>query len=381
VTARLWRNVSPVTEDERLIALADAGDREGFEERLSQLRVLASLGASDAELEQASRSPESVSVLALRVALRKGTSPAAQARPALRGPRPSADELQVIWRALGFPDSPGAAPVEPGLIEAVEVFAALGHDFLGAEGMIAIARVLGFSASRLAQALADAFRVEFEMPLRTAGVPYAEVVRRYANAAEEGLPRLIDAFGAVFREHLLRQAAGTWSYDHEDAVARRQVVVAFADLVGYTAMSRTLSGVELASMVEGFEAALFEGAAGHDMQLVKLIGDGAMIVASSPDAACRFALELVARIGSDSRLPTVRVALAGGSAVSLAGDFYGDVVNVAARLLLVAEPSAVVCDQTVRDGTRAPFTFLRLPARPMKGLDEPAVAYRLLSSS
>src|SRR5437667_9633658 len=73
--------------------------------------------------------------------------------------------------------------------------------------------------------------------------------------------------------------------------------------------------------------------------------------------------------------PPVRVGLAAGSVVALQGDYYGETVNVAARLVAVARPSTVAVDEEVRRGAGRRFDFQRLPAQPLKGLPE-APAYR-----
>ena len=59
---------------------------------------------------------------------------------------------------------------------------------------------------------------------------------------------------------------------------------------------------------------------------------------SDPVAACELALDLQRTLVRDPQLPAARMGLAGGPVVSHRGDYYGDVVNLAARLVKAAEP-------------------------------------------
>jgi adenylate cyclase len=77
---------------------------------------------------------------------------------------------------------------------------------------------------------------------------------------------------------------------------------------------------------------------------------------------------------AENQTPPVRVGLATGEMVSVFGDLYGPDVNLAARLVAVAEPDTVVVSQRTRDG--APdFGFDALPARPLKGFPDPITSY------
>ena len=59
-------------------------------------------------------------------------------------------------------------------------------------------------------------------------------------------------------------------------------------------------------------------------------------------SACTIALELVSRLEEDDTLPAVRAGLAGGPVMLRDGDAFGPVVNLAARLVKLAEPGEVV---------------------------------------
>src|SRR4029077_19925599 len=78
---------------------------------------------------------------------------------------------------------------------------------------------------------------------------YFEVVEGYVNLTRQSLPPFQALIGAVLKAHLVRVSAGAWAPDLDSAGTRRQVAVGFVDLVGYTALSRTLTAGELAALL------------------------------------------------------------------------------------------------------------------------------------
>ena len=71
---------------------------------------------------------------------------------------------------------------------------------------------------------------------------------------------------------------------------------------------------------------------------VKFIGDEVMFVASDPAACCEIALQLASLFSHHARVPPVRVGLAFGDCLSRDGDYFGPVVNLAARIVKRAGP-------------------------------------------
>ena len=292
----------------------------------------------------------------------------------------TAEEFLRFWRALGLatPEE-GAAAVPADLVAALPVINAATQQWLGEDGGLGIARVVGSTAARIAEALVDSLRVGFEMPQLTAGASYPDVVEQYVDITRLALPAFQELLLAVIKAHVVRVASGAWSPDVVNMSARRDLLVAFVDLSGYTALAATLSPAELATLLVRFEDAVADVATSNGGRLVKLIGDGAMFVCDDAGAGCRAALELSDRLGADESLPPARIGADHGSVLSLAGDYYGDVVNRAARLVAVARPgTVVVSDDVAAHVDRKLFGFEQLPAQALKGFSAPAVTYRLI---
>ncbi|MEP6740568.1 MAG: adenylate/guanylate cyclase domain-containing protein [Caldimonas sp.] len=122
--------------------------------------------------------------------------------------------------------------------------------------------------------------------------------------------------------------------------------VLFADLRGSTSMYETLGNAEATAVVTQSVALLARVVAAHGGKVVKTLGDGLMAMFETPAASVAAADEMhdsVSRIGVpgeaalDPSMPAVplkiQVGLAHGEVVEMAGDVFGDAVNVAARLL------------------------------------------------
>lgn len=313
------------------------GDPEQRREALT--RRLLEAGVPQEEID-AVESVEMLAGFALEVALRPPGGVLALDDAAEAAGIDLAKAVQ-IWRALGFPDPSGALPrIDSGATEALRLMRDASQ-LLGEPTTIALARLLGSNTRRIAEAVVDAFRVNFEMPSISAGATYAEIVEQYTALSGELVPRLVDAMGAILRAHLVAVASGDWFEEGAGSPARRHLSVGFVDLVGYTQLSASLTGAELAAVVGRFDELVTDVVGGHGGRVVKLLGDGALFVFDRDEDAERASQELVSRFDAEPGIPQVRVGLSSGAVVSVHGDYYGDVVNQAARLADAAEPGAV----------------------------------------
>src|SRR3954469_11872646 len=342
------------------------------------VELLRRLGAREDEITEA-LGGGSAGALALEAALRHDRAPLSPA-DAARSAGVTDAQFADLWRALGFTLPGGPARVPPALVEALPVIATATREWLGEETGLGLARVIGSTTAQLAEAVVDAFRMRFEVPEMAAGTAYSDVVQAYVDLTRASLPSLERLVAATLESHLVRVAAGAWAPDDDQVATSRLLFVGFADLVGYTALSRTLSPGELHRLLQAFEEIVSSAVIGHGGRLVKLIGDGAMYVADSAAAGAAAALEICSRVMA-AELPQVRVGADIGPVLGRSGGYFGEVVNRAARLVALARPGTVVVTDAVQSalGADSGWPVEQLPPQALKGFQAPAVTYRLVA--
>jgi class 3 adenylate cyclase len=167
--------------------------------------------------------------------------------------------------------------------------------------------------------------------------------------------------------------------------------ILFADLRGSTGLYETLGNAEATSVVTHCVAALAPPVAQRGGTVVKTLGDGLMAVFPTPVAAVQAAMqmhEVLADIaargherGASAGLRALRlqVAVARGEVVEMAGDCFGDAVNVAARLLDHASDSETLVTEAVFGalGNKLQTRFRSLDQMVLRGRVEPVQVYVL----
>jgi adenylate cyclase len=245
-----------------------------------------------------------------------------------------------LWRAMGFPE-PGDDEVlfTDADVEALRTAEWLrAHGVVDEDGLVALARAMAQALSRLAVSHAA---IAGEHVLSAAGTdPEAA-----AGEAAELVPRVGDLIGYVWRRHLVAAAESALVALFGEA-GDAPVVVGFADIVGYTELTREMAPEELAALVERFEATASAVVAEGRGRVVKTLGDEVMFTAGSLREGVDVALALA---GLD---PPVRVGLAYGPVLARLGDVFGATVNVAARLTGLARPGTVLADREAATALR-----------------------------
>jgi adenylate cyclase len=123
----------------------------------------------------------------------------------------------------------------------------------------------------------------------------------------------------------------------------------FCDLVGFTSLAEAEGDERAATVAAALQRRVNEVAAEHRAEVVKRMGDAAMLRCDEPARAIRFSLRLLEEVDSDPELPPLRVGVHSGSAVSQEGDWFGRAVNVASRLCHVAAGGEVLVSEATLD--------------------------------
>ena len=170
--------------------------------------------------------------------------------------------------------------------------------------------------------------------------------------------------------------------------------VLFADLRGSTSLYETLGNARATEVVTQSVSLLAQVVRACDGIVVKTLGDGLMAVFSDTDWAVRAADDMhdsLARIVAGNaaglhpalagRFPALKlqVALATGEVIEVAGDLFGDAVNVAARLLDHAGDNETLATGPVLE--RLPpierARFRNMDRMQLRGRVEPVVVHLL----
>ncbi len=290
------------------------------------------------------------------------------------------DQARRLWRALGFPEMGAEQAFSTADRDAVSVVMSMvGSGAVEFDMAVNMTRGIGQTMSRLA---------DWEVATLAGRVEELEAGEDATGSRVGSAMRLIDDIGAPFEQMLIyawrRHLAAALSRleamgANEQDLHTIDVSVGFADLVSFTALSNTLSRVEIGDLVEKFEGRCHDVVSLHGGRIIKSLGDSVLFVLTDPVAAIAVAEGIINVIGRDPRMPDVRLGIASGAVVPRLGDVFGPPVNLAARLTAVARRNRLIIDQRTAD--RLPegeFESRRLPARPVRGfgLVEPVAVRR-----
>lgn len=168
--------------------------------------------------------------------------------------------------------------------------------------------------------------------------------------------------------------------------------VLFADLRGSTAMYETLGNADATAVITQSVGLVAGIVRHHGGQVIKTLGDGLLALFRSPAEAVAAADDMHDSLGhvgapvdpdrtqAALRVPLkLQVGLAQGEVVEMAGDVFGDAVNVAARLLDHAGDDETLATVSVVDGMDAidRLRFRSLDRMQLRGRVEPVHVYLL----
>ncbi|MBC3842599.1 adenylate/guanylate cyclase domain-containing protein [Streptacidiphilus sp. 4-A2] len=246
-----------------------------------------------------------------------------------------------FWRAMGFADLGQSRALTDADVIALRRLAGLVEAGLLSETMaIQVARSTGQTTARLAEWQIDTF-LEHLTSASEPGLTRAEVAYPLVELL---LPELEQFLVYVWRRQLAAVTGRVVQAAEDVDMQSGRLAVGFADLVGFTRLSRRLEDEELGELVENFEITCADIVAGRGGRLVKTLGDEILYVADEAATAADIGLALVETLGKDDTMPALRVGMAFGAVTTRMGDVFGTTVNLASRLTSIAPKDAVLVD-------------------------------------
>jgi adenylate cyclase len=248
-------------------------------------------------------------------------------------------------------------------------------DLFGEDAVLQIVRVSASAVARIGDATMSAFLTGAAAPALRDDESGVQLLEANLVGAE-----LLTKFGDLLTHMLTRYLGQAYRPSSDvslssalEGVDTRHLAIGFADLVGSTTLASNRSLADLNTALDVFERTATDTITAGGGRVVKFIGDEVMFRADTADAACALAVDLVDSMRGDPLLPPLRVGLAFGEVLTREGDFYGPIVNLAARVAKLAPLHGVVATANTTDalGMRDNFTIHPLGAIEMSGLSEP----------
>jgi adenylate cyclase len=363
---------------------AAAGLLDGLEgePRAARERLLRRLSDDGATIEELKAACDEGRLLLLPAERLIGGRPRYSMREVARQTGLDLDFLRSLRRANGLPlpEDDAVAYTEADLEASwtAKTFRSAG---VRDDDMLAITRILGRG---LAQAAELMRAVTLDLVLEP-GTPEDELALRYADAAARLEPLTAPMLAQMINLHLRHvvQTEVLSAAEREDGrlPGAREVVVCFADLVGFTRIGEDVQPDELGRVADRLEALAVERAAAP-VRLVKTIGDAVMLVCPDAPAMVEAALDLVEAADAEGEdFPQLRAGVALGPALSRAGDWYGRPVNLASRITGRARPGSVLVTAEVRDAASTDeISYSFAGEKRLKGVRDPISLFRVRRS-
>jgi adenylate cyclase len=291
----------------------------------------------------------------------------------------SLDLLQTVRESMGFarpaPDDPARTnDLDP--IALVRALIATGVDPVAMERHV---RTWGESIRRIAEADANLYRTQIEIPLLRAGLSTSEILQADTEASAMIAPLLDPALLSVYHaqsEHTSMASVVEMVEDMlEKAGLHRRIshppAMCFLDLSGYTRLTEERGDAAAAGMSATLGKLVQRSSHRLGGRPVKWLGDGVMVYFREPSAAVPFALEMLEQI-PEADLPPAHVGIDAGPLIFQDGDYFGRTVNTAARIAAYAKAGQVLVSDDVLQATTDPgVEFLDIGSIELKGVSGP----------
>jgi class 3 adenylate cyclase len=181
----------------------------------------------------------------------------------------------------------------------------------------------------------------------------------HAQQARAWTANLIEAF------ELMMADAGIHSH------LQRPPAICFLDLTGYTRLTQERGDEAAAELATTLGRLVQRGSVPYGGKPIKWLGDGVMFHFREPGPAVRAALEMVGELAG-AGLPPAHVGVHTGPVLSQQGDYFGQTVNLSARIAEYARPGEVLVSQAVADASHETgITFRDIGPAELKGVSGP----------
>jgi adenylate cyclase len=291
--------------------------------------------------------------------------------------------IERIYMSLGLSTLSVDAISEEDM-EMLRYIAAMLNSGLPEVAFLQLARVYGQTLAQIADAEVRLIHIYVHEPMMREGIPGVQMAEAMEGLAGELLP-----FAAPFMRYLHGRFLG--HFIEQDVIGhmeaelvgsapeegRMRVVIAFADLAGYTRLTEERGDEEAVGVVERFVEAV-QHSLPIDARVIKTLGDEVMVVGADVVALTQWAVEFQREVEPDT--PAPRIGIHCGEALYRDGDYYGRDVNQAARVVARAAGGEVLVTRSVVDSATGidGLRFELIGEIGLKGFSEPIELFHAL---
>ncbi len=169
----------------------------------------------------------------------------------------------------------------------------------------------------------------------------------------------------------------------EEQVERRLAAILAADVVGYSRLMEANEERTLGALRQHRREFFDPTVAKHKGRIFKVMGDGFLVEFGSVIDAARCAIEIQNGMPArnegvpEDRHIKFRIGINLGDIIVEGDDFYGDGVNMAARLEGLAGPGGIACSAVVRNqvGNKLEIEFIDQGEKTVKNIAQPVHVY------
>lgn len=225
-------------------------------------------------------------------------------------------------------------------------------------------RVYGESTRRIAEAEGAWWNAQVVKPALVAGQSLgdwadAELAARSTPLAEQAVLGLYHA-----------QQARAWTANFIEAfetlmanagihsLLERPPAICFLDITGYSRLTQEHGDEAAADLAATMARLVQRGAVRHGGKPIKWLGDGVMLHFRDPGPGVRAALEMVDDLAA-AGLPPAHVGLHTGPVLYQHGDYFGQTVNLSARIADYARPGEVLVSRAVAEASHEDGVLFR----------------------
>jgi class 3 adenylate cyclase len=245
-------------------------------------------------------------------------------------------------------------------------------------------RTTSEAVRRAAETQVQVFRQYVEEPILGACHQATPEGRKaISRIAEEAVPSIVALTHWLHRRHLEHTVLEAITSDMMEAVRERDTsrsrtgdpAVIFVDLCGFTPLTDGAGDHRAAQIAATFEDVVIDTCRARGGRIVKMLGDGALLLFTDAAAAVQASLEIVQSV-QRAGLPRARVGIHRGPVVAHAGDVFGLTVNVAARINEYARPREVLVSAEVAPDGIPGVELEEIGEVSLKGVPRPVTLLR-----